>query len=74
MAQSDREIKMNIPRAISRDFTPRTFAEEKPIEMVKEVSTQEVKIDRRSMMKSIIPLSGKALGNFLRSLKTETRK
>jgi hypothetical protein len=80
MTQSKDESKMNIPRAISRDFSVREFGDPKqqvvkPGDVEQSVirpnqSDIDEKVHRREMFGALLPASGKALAGFLRDLQT----
>jgi hypothetical protein len=75
MAQSDGEIKMNLPRgqtinrSISRDGKSREIYNEKKLrqEALKE---DELLSSRREFFSAVIPASGKVLTSILRSVGT----
>ncbi len=74
MAQSGGEFKLNSdvsPKVVSRDFKVRTLEETSAnhVSAGQQIIVDE-KTNRREMMKSIIPASGKVLTVFLRSVST----
>lgn len=74
MAQSNDEIKVIPPRAISRDHQPRDLSLERaPLEEFKEKKNDknlQQKVQRREFFKAVIPASGKILTSFARNVGT----
>ncbi|MDZ4677071.1 MAG: hypothetical protein SGI74_06125 [Oligoflexia bacterium] len=69
MAQDKDEIKIIPARSISRENMRRDLMAERPVLEVKnqpEKDNGEKKIARRNLFKQLIPLSGKALVDFMR--------
>jgi hypothetical protein len=70
MAQDDSEIKIIPARAISRENQSRDVMADPPLLAPASTETEGLKIPRRGLFKSLIPLSGKALTDFLRTVST----
>jgi len=75
MAQSDGEIKMNLPRgqtinrSIARDGKPREINGEEKLSP-KMAQESDLLSSRREFFNAVLPASGKVLTNILRSVGT----
>ena len=70
MENDNSENKFLPPRAISRDFKPRSLVDEKPlVEKIEALPEAEVS-GRRDFLQAVLPASGKLLTRFFGSIGT----